>query len=166
MDGLAKLKPDAPHVLSLERGFACTNAACGAPLALPSMVVQLELAIRSYIAQYYHAWSICTESTCGARTNQTGVYSGRCLVQGCRGKTKQEYSDKELYNQLCYLDYLFDAERALAEIGDGPQRKYVQDTMQAHKESIGALHALVQQYLGRNGRRYVGLRKLFGFMRV
>ena len=166
IEALAKLREEPAQSLERERGFVCTNAACGKPLGLASMVVQLESAVRAYIARYYHASSVCTESACGARTNQTGVYSGRCLVPGCRGRTKQEYSDKDLYTQLCYLDYLFDAERALAEIGDAPYRKYVQDTIRAHKEAIDTLRASVQQYLGRNGRRYVDLRKLFGFMRV
>ena len=144
----------------------CTNAACAQPLGLASLVVQLETAIRAYIARYYHGYTVCTEPTCGVRTNQAGVYSGRCLAANCRGTTKREYSDKQLYTQLCYLDYLFDADRALAEVGDAPHRAYVHDTIRAHRAAIDALRAAVQEYLGRNGRRFVDLRKLFGFMRV
>ena len=163
---LAQLAPDAPHALGRDKGYVCTNAACAQPLGLASMVVQLETAIRAYIARYYHGYTVCTEPTCGVRTNQAGVYSGRCLAANCRGTTKREYSDKQLYTQLCYLDYLFDAERALAEVGDAPQRAYAHDTIRAHRAAIDALHAAVQEYLGRNGRRFVDLRKLFGFMRV
>ena len=139
---------------------------CGAQLGVPSLVVQLELAIRAHIARYYHGWTECTEPSCGAVTRMAGVYSGRCLVHGCRGRVTLRFSDKDLYTQLCFYDYLFDQERALAEVTDATQRANLRETLQRHAESLEALRGAVQQYLVRNGRRYVGLRKLFGFMRV
>ncbi|PKI84075.1 DNA-directed DNA polymerase [Malassezia vespertilionis] len=163
-EGLAQLRPETDSMLSLEHGFCCTQ--CTAPLRLPWLATQLELAIRTYIEQYYSGWTCCTESTCRTRTNQTGVYSARCLVSSCRGRVVPLYSDKDLYTQLCYFDYLLDTERVLQEAGDAPYRAYIQATAAAHKESISVLHGLVQQYLSRNGRRYVGLGKLFSFMRV
>ena len=145
LGALAQLAPDTPHALVREGGYMCTNAACAQPLGLASLVVQLETAIRAYIARYYHGYTVCTEPTCGVRTNQAGVYSGRCLAANCRGTTKREYSDKQLYTQLCYLDYLFDADRALAEVGDAPHRAYVHDTIRAHRAAIDALRAAVQE---------------------
>ena len=42
-----------------------------------------------------------------------GVYASRCLVKGCRGRVGPEYTDKELYDQLCYYASLVDVESAL-----------------------------------------------------
>ena len=164
-DGLAKLHAaHGARPLLSPAGFACVH--CGAQLGVPSLVVQLELAIRAHIARYYHGWTECTEPSCGAVTRMAGVYSGRCLVHGCRGRVTLRFSDKDLYTQLCFYDYLFDQERALAEVTDATQRANLREMLQRHAESLEALRGAVQQYLARNGRRYVGLRKLFGFMRV
>ena len=40
------------------------------------------------------------------------------------------------------------------------------EDMDAHRADIDALHGSVQSYLARNGRRFVGLGKLFSFMRM
>ncbi|WFD34023.1 DNA-directed DNA polymerase [Malassezia cuniculi] len=165
-DGLAALRDVQRATLTLAHGFCCQNERCGAPMSLPSMVVQLELAMRMHISQYYDGWTECTEPSCGAKTRMTGVYSGRCLVSGCRGKVAPQYSDKQLYTQLCYYDYLFDSQQALTEAGDAPHRAYIQDTFARHKETITTLHNSIQRYLGRSGRRYVGLGRLFSFMKV
>lgn len=165
-DGVAALREAPRATLTLEYGFCCQSERCGAPLSLASIAVQLELAVRRHIAKYYEGWTTCTEPSCGAETRMTGVYSGRCLVSGCKGKTGPQYSDKELYTQLCYYDYLFDSKQALAEAGDAPYRAYIQDTTTRHKETLAALRHSVQRYLGRSGRRYVGLGKLFSFMKV
>ena len=161
-DGIGRARDDG--VLSASRGVTC--GACQAPLGTPSLVVQLERAIREHIARYYRGWTTCTEPSCGAVTPMAGVYSGRCLVAGCRGKVVPQYSDKELYTQLCYMAYLFDPVQALAEIGDAAQRTYVREVLDTHRPMIDTLHATVQQYLARNGRRFVGLGKLFAFMRI
>ncbi|WFC99288.1 DNA-directed DNA polymerase [Malassezia yamatoensis] len=166
LEPLACLRSDAQQYITPGGGLVCTNSSCGQPLSAASVYVQLQTLIRSYIARYYEGVTVCSESTCQARTAQTGVYSGRCLVPACRGRTKLVYSDKELYTQLCYFAYLFDTDRALAEIGDGPQRPHVQDIIKKHQDKIHTMQQCVQQYLGRNARRYVDLRKLFAFMRM
>ncbi|WFD29013.1 DNA-directed DNA polymerase [Malassezia sp. CBS 17886] len=163
--GLSALQEHAPHpVLTAEHGFRCPS--CGASPSAASLAVQLELAIRRRIARYYQGVSTCSEPTCGAVTNAAGVYAGRCLVQGCRGRMALQYSDKDLYTQLCFYEYLFDADRALAEVGDGKGRAYVEATLKTHADTLAALRSVAQQYLGRNGRRYVALDKLFAFMRT
>ena len=144
--------------------LAC--AQCHASFSRASLVVQLELAIRRHIATYYEGKMTCTESSCRATTNMTGVYTGRCVATNCRGKVQAVYSDKALYTQLCYYAYLFDGAQALAESGETDLHTRVQDAIEAHHATLALLHATVQQYLSRNGRRYVGLGKLFAFMRV
>lgn len=165
-DGTAALRDVPRATLTKTHGFCCQAERCGAPLPLASIAVQLELAMRAHISRYYEGWTECTEPSCGAATRMTGVYSGRCLVAGCRGKVVPQYSDKDLYTQLCYYEYLFDGEQALAEAGDAPFRAYIQDTVTRHKDALATLRGSVQRYLSRSGRRYVGLDKLFAFMKV
>lgn len=95
-----------------------------------------------------------------------GVYSGRCVVPGCRGKVLAQYPDKALYTQLCYYAYLFDSTQAMAETSEAAQHLRLRDTIDARRADLDVLYATVQQYLARNARRFVGLDKLFSFMRM
>lgn len=153
---LARTPADTPWL-------AC--AKCRAPFARATLVVQLQRAIRSHVARYYDGQTTCTEPACRATTRQAGVYSGRCLAPGCRGQVQRVYSDKALYTQLCYYAYLFDAAKALEEAGQGAQRA-LRDRLETHKADMDVLRATVDAFLARNGRRYVGLGKLFAFLRV
>lgn len=76
------------------------------------------------------------------------------------------YSDKTLYTQLCYYAYLFDAAQALEEVSETSQRHALRDRLETHKADMEVLRATVDAFLARNGRRYVGLGKLFSFLRV
>lgn len=153
------------HAGRSERSWL-TCEACHARPALPSLVVQLQLAIRAHIARYYAGVSTCSEPACRARSDTTGVYSGRCVAPGCRGKVVPEYTDKALYTQLCYYAYVFDAAQAIAETTDATQHVRLRDTIDANRASIDALHLAVEQVLARNGRRFVRLGTLFSFMRM
>ena len=139
---------------------------CSTAWTLPSLVVQLQLAIRAHIARYYEGVQTCTEPSCRASSTMTGVYSGRCVVPGCRGKVLAQYPDKALYTQLCYYAYLFDSTQAMAETSEAAQHLRLRDTIDARRADLDVLYATVQQYLARNARRFVGLDKLFSFMRM
>ena len=93
------------------QGAKCPS--CSAELKPASLEVQLQLQIRQHIAKYYEGWTVCDDPTCGNRTRMMGVYGRRCLRPGCVGKVTFEYPDGQLYNQLRYYAYLFDAEKAL-----------------------------------------------------
>lgn len=160
----SSVRPLAHSARSEAAWLACE--ACHAPWPLASLVVQLQLAIRAHIAQYYQGIATCSEPSCRATSDMTGVYSGRCVVAGCRGKVVAQYTDKALYTQLCFFAYLFDAAQAVAETRDTAQQTRLQSIVDAHRADIDALHGTVQSYLARNGRRFVGLGKLFSFMRM
>ena len=153
----SRTRADAPWL-------ACE--ACRAPFPRATLVVQLELAIRAHVARYYEGQTTCTEPACRAVTRQAGVYSGRCVVPSCRGQVQRMYSDKTLYTQLCYYAYLFDAAQALEEVSETSQRHALRDRLETHKADMEVLRATVDAFLARNGRRYVGLGKLFSFLRV
>lgn len=155
------------------QGFTCSSASCRGrglvtAFSTSSVSIQLELAIRRHVSRYYTAWQVCNEPTCGVRTRMVGVYASRCLVQGCRGRVCPEYTDKELYDQLCYYSSLFDMEAALKKSKASPlpsaaaRNEVVRVLAARNRTALDALHGTVQRYLDRNDRRYVDLGKLFG----
>ncbi|CEH17452.1 dna polymerase alpha catalytic subunit [Ceraceosorus bombacis] len=142
-------------------GIACTHESCCAPFGLASLAIQLEQQIRQYIARFYEGWSVCTEPTCGAVTRLAGVYARRCLVSGCRGKTELRYSDKALYTQLCFLSSLFDADRCRENSKGRANHADVVACSTVSAKQLAHLYSIVDKYLQRSGRRFVGLEKLF-----
>jgi DNA polymerase alpha subunit A len=92
------------------RGAVCPS--CQKQMTSGSLLVQLDVQIRAWIAKYYECWTICDDPTCGNRTRSMSVYGRRCLQSGCRGTVQLEYTDVQLFNQLRYFAYLFDGEKA------------------------------------------------------
>lgn len=43
---------------------------------------------------------------------QQSIVGLRCTAEACHGRMQQEYSEKDLYVQLKYLESLFDVDRA------------------------------------------------------
>lgn len=86
----------------------------------------------------------------------------------------------QLYNQLLFYRHLFDTEKALSEVrgsarygksphsGDPERADTVSEEISAlaiaNKQTFSALVTAVDNYLDRNGRRFVDMKGLFGFM--
>lgn len=163
-------------------GLKCKN--CDTTIPCLSISAQLEHFIRHEISYYYEGWLSCSE--CGLQTRQVSVYGRRCITrQGtvhlCTGTMKYCYSDKQLYNQLLYLQSLFDVDKAKKRA-----LKPLYVSAASDKENVpaqmnqGELDALVEQsrplfdsfgtvvnkYLDDCGRRYVEMGSIFGFMRA
>lgn len=171
------------------KGIRCTNSSCSSILPLATITIQLELSIRCYISRYYSGWTCCSDPNCGSTTRMASVYAKRCLAvhdsksaalldatctTGCRGRVEQVYKDKQLYDQLVYLESLFDAARMREKLGGadgmGGSGKEWKDEVNAvldvNRRELEMLHKTVEKYLARNGRRYVNLSGLFRFMKV
>ncbi|QPG76721.1 hypothetical protein FOA43_004115 [Brettanomyces nanus] len=161
-------------------GVKCT--ACDSVIPWLSISAQLEHFIRHEISYYYAGWLVCSD--CGLHTRQVSVYGRRCIgehgtAHSCKGVMKYCYSNKQLYNQLLYLQSLFDVDKAKKR-----SLKSLHDPSIADKENVpvemnkGELDALVEQnresfevmkgvvnkYLEDCGRRYVDMGSIFGFM--
>ncbi|BGP09423.1 DNA-directed DNA polymerase alpha catalytic subunit pol1 [Rhodotorula toruloides] len=149
-----------------DHGFFCGNIECQASLPTPSLAVQLDLQLRGFISRFYEAWLVCDEPTCGNRTRMMSVYGKKCLVSGCRGAMHFEYSDAKLYDQLLYIDTLFDIERALNKVAGGAQQGPVQTRIEANRHVLEQLRKVVTKHLEKNGRRWVSMESLFSFMKV
>ncbi|KAI9686890.1 MAG: DNA-directed DNA polymerase alpha catalytic subunit pol1 [Bathelium mastoideum] len=153
-------------------GLACPRADCGAVLRNISIVAQLEAQVRRHTARYYEAWLLCDDPACGARTRQMSVYGHRCLGpkglgHGCLGKMGYEYGEKALYNQLLYLQGLFDVEKVKGQmVGtkvEGEARERLRVVVEMNRERFGTCMGVVKSHLDRSGRQWVAMDQLFGF---
>jgi DNA polymerase alpha subunit A len=110
-----------------------------------------------------------------------GINARKCLVNGCRGKVLIKYTDKELYDQLCYYEAVFDGQRCLDRLapsdGEGlstsstnaQQLALIQSRWLMNspaKKSMEYLREVVAKYTAKSGRRFVDLEGLFGWMKV
>ncbi|ODQ83210.1 hypothetical protein BABINDRAFT_159651 [Babjeviella inositovora NRRL Y-12698] len=154
-------------------GIKC--AACAAVLPTLRVTAQLERIIRAHISRYYAGWLVCDDSACGIATRQISVYGKRCIglsgtAHGCKGIMRYRYSDKALYNQLLYLDSIFDIEKAkkgLLKPFEGPEAlsHALVEALAVHNAVFfGVCRGVVQKYLSDCGRRYVDMGGLFNFM--
>jgi DNA polymerase alpha subunit A len=149
------------------RPTGITCLACSAALPPASITIQLENQIRAYISKYYLGWTLCDGEGCHARTRSMGVYGRRCLGftrPGCKGTVSLEYTDLMLYNQLLFLRMLFDADKALAATRGTGRHNDVRALAAANAAVLAAGVAVTDKYLDRNGRRWVDMGSLFGFM--
>lgn len=160
----ASLLDDAPTVSA--RGVTC--ASCDAAVHPASVCVQLENQIREKISRYYAGWTVCDgDDGCGARSRMMSVHGRRCLGwerEGCKGAVRLEYSDLKLYNQLLYYASLFDLEKALGQVRGSGKYDEVRALTTANQQRFQQLEQVVEGFLDRNGRRYVDMKGLFGFM--
>ncbi|ORZ24563.1 DNA polymerase family B-domain-containing protein [Absidia repens] len=101
-DGIGRLTADD----TMEYGLSCMQ--CHQDLFIPTIRIQLTLAIRSFIRRYYEGWLICDDPTCSNRTRAMSVFGRRCAVNGCQGAMSREYTDKQLYTQILYYSHALD----------------------------------------------------------
>ncbi|KAL0953645.1 hypothetical protein HGRIS_004849 [Hohenbuehelia grisea] len=137
---------------------------CQAPFSVGSLQMQLEAQIREHIGVYYEGWTICDDATCGNRTRAMGVYGRRCLKRGCPGTVAFEYSDAQLYNQLRYYAFLFDAEKAVKAAPAHSSIEEIRILGAKNADFLEMMAGTVIKYLDHCGRRWVDLSNIFSFM--
>uniref|UniRef100_A0A182QH19 DNA polymerase n=1 Tax=Anopheles farauti TaxID=69004 RepID=A0A182QH19_9DIPT len=86
---------------------------------LPAIVNELTLAIRADIRRFYQRWMVCDNPICGGNSRLYSHVAAKsnpyCLL--CRkGLLVLQYSETDLYNQLCYYQYMFDLEQHSAKL--------------------------------------------------
>ncbi|KAH8929184.1 hypothetical protein BT69DRAFT_1307109 [Atractiella rhizophila] len=147
-------------------GITCPQEDCLQLLPVPSIMVQLDLQIRSHVNRLYEAWLVCDDASCGHRTRMVCVYPTRCLQKGCRGSMQAEYSDSALYNQILFYDRLFDFELARTKAEGSPKFDEIYALSEHNKESLIQIRSVVQKHFDRCGRRFVDMGALFSFMKI
>ena len=152
-------------------GVNCPS--CQSPIKMTRLNAQLECKIRKEITTYYAGWVVCDDSSCGSRTRQVGVYGRNCVGQDgeCRGTVSYEMTDKTLYNQLLYLDSLFDMDKAKktalstssSETSDLSITE-VNALAEQNRERFEVPRQVISKYLSNCGRRYVDMHSIFSFV--
>jgi DNA polymerase alpha subunit A len=154
-------------------GIQCPNSSCGQVLHNLSVIAQVESSIRQTLAKYYAGWLACDDPACGNRTRQMSVYGHRCLgpkglAMGCLGKMQWEYREKDVWNQLLYVQSLFDVDRASkGEQGlkiESEKKEKMKVLAELNRERFTTVKDVVGKWLERNGRQWVQMDSLFGFV--
>jgi DNA polymerase alpha subunit A len=156
-------------------GIQCPNSSCGQVLHNLSVIAQVESSIRQTLAKYYAGWLVCDDPACGNRTRQMSVYGHRCLgpkglATGCLGKMQWEYREKDVWNQLLYVQSLFDVDRASkGEQGvkiESEKKEMIEALARENRERFTTVKDVVGKWLERNGRQWVQMDSLFGFVKM
>ncbi|EDV42091.1 uncharacterized protein Dana_GF17808 [Drosophila ananassae] len=144
------------HVPVLQQ---CSNAECQtAPIQyLASVRNQLQLDIRRHVQRFYKNWLVCDHPDCNynTRTHTLKKDVRRPLCQKCKsGSLLRQYTERDLYNQLCYLRFMFDL---------GKQQLQQKPTLTPELEqAYQLLYETVDQHLQTSSYVVISLRKLFG----
>jgi DNA polymerase alpha subunit A len=152
-------------------GIKCPNNTCGQTLTTISVIAQVDSCIRQSLAKYYEGWLVCDDPGCANRTRQISVYGHRCLgpkglATGCLGKMGWEIKEKDIWNQLLYLQSLFDVDRVDKgvpgiKVDEGKEKRRV--LAEINRERFGTVQNTIGRWLERNGRQWVQMDSLFGF---
>uniref|UniRef100_A0AAQ5ZGX6 DNA polymerase n=1 Tax=Amphiprion ocellaris TaxID=80972 RepID=A0AAQ5ZGX6_AMPOC len=106
----------------------CCHLPCGgSPLDYSVNISnKLLLDIRRHIKKYYSGWLVCEDQACQNRTRRLPIAFSRHgpICPACtRATLRPEYSEKALYNQLCFYKFIFDWDYATAKVLQSDERK-------------------------------------------
>ncbi|XP_015196960.2 DNA polymerase alpha catalytic subunit isoform X1 [Lepisosteus oculatus] len=126
---------------------------------------KLVLDIRRHIRKYYSGWLVCEEQACQNRTQRLPLAFSRSgpMCPACMKATlRPEYSEKALYNQLCFYRYIFDWDYAYAKCLQSEERATVKQNRWSNLRDVYVkLRDVVEQTLATSGYSEVNLSKLF-----
>ncbi|XP_074657943.1 DNA polymerase alpha catalytic subunit-like [Tubulanus polymorphus] len=125
---------------------------------------QLSQAIRKHIRRYYENWLKCDDATCGSRTRRLPLQliKGHPICHECyRGVLKQEYTDTQLYHQLCFYQYVFDPEKAISKMSSVHEKDLARKRMTPFRDYYKLIRGTVDKALNQSAYSEVNLTKLF-----
>uniref|UniRef100_A0A8C5ESR8 DNA polymerase n=1 Tax=Gouania willdenowi TaxID=441366 RepID=A0A8C5ESR8_GOUWI len=125
---------------------------------------RLLLNIRRHVKKYYSGWLVCEDQACQNRTKRVPMAFSRHgpICPAChRATLRPEYSDKALYNQLCFYSFIFDWEYAAAKVLQADERSKTQHTYFIQKEAYKKLKEVPDKALVTSSYSEVNLAKLF-----
>nr|CBN81881.1 DNA polymerase alpha catalytic subunit [Dicentrarchus labrax] len=110
----------------------CCHTPCGSrPIDYTVNISnKLLLDIRRHIKKYYSGWLVCEDQACQNRTRRLPIAFSRHgpICPACtRATLRPEYSEKALYNQLCFYRFIFDWDYAAAKVPQGDERNVTSD---------------------------------------
>ena len=165
--------PSTPISVLTNNGLTCPRTECKKVISTLTLSAQLEAQIRQHTSRYYAAWLICDDPACGTQTRQMSVYGRRCLgpkglAYGCSGRMTWEYSEKALYNQLLFLQTMFDVDKSVEKLNK-PGAVKVEESEKVkilagmNRDRFAVCWDVVKGYLDKSGWGWVSMDSLFGY---
>lgn len=145
----------------------CCHIPCrGSPIEHPIQISnKLQLDIRRHIRRYYSGWLLCEDQACRNRTRRLPIAFSRSgpICPAClRSTLRPEYSEKALYNQLCFYRFIFDWEYAFKKVLSTEDRqKLNRESWNKDKDVYKMLKDVIDNILSTSGYSEVNLAKLF-----
>ncbi|KAG8009409.1 DNA polymerase alpha catalytic subunit [Nibea albiflora] len=124
---------------------------------------KLLLDIRRHIKKYYSGWLVCEDQACQNRTRRLPIAFSRHgpICPACtRATLRPEYSEKALYNQLCFYRFIFDWEYAVAKVLQPEERGRTKNWNREEKV-YRRLKEVPDKALATSGYSEINLAKLF-----
>ncbi|XP_033841473.1 DNA polymerase alpha catalytic subunit [Periophthalmus magnuspinnatus] len=124
---------------------------------------KLLLDIRRHIKKYYSGWLVCEDLACQNRTRRIPIAFSRHgpICPACtRATLRPEYSEKALYNQLCFYRFIFDWEHAVNKVLP-PDDKSRANHYNSEKDVYRRLKEVPDKALAISGYSEINLSKLF-----
>ncbi|XP_061614708.1 DNA polymerase alpha catalytic subunit isoform X2 [Phyllopteryx taeniolatus] len=150
----------------LEPSFLrCSHVPCGGrPLDYAFNISnKLLLDIRRHIKKYYSGWLVCEDQACQNRIRRLPIAFSRHgpICPACsRATLRPEYSEKALYNQICFYRFIFDWEHAVAKVLQGEEKARA-GWWNKEKEVYRKLKEVPEKALTASGYSEINLAKLF-----
>ncbi|XP_057680198.1 DNA polymerase alpha catalytic subunit isoform X1 [Corythoichthys intestinalis] len=150
----------------LEPSFLrCCHVSCGGrPIDYAFNISnKLLLDIRRHIKKYYSGWLVCEDQACQNRIRRLPIAFSRYgpICPACsRATLKPEYSEKALYNQICFYRFIFDWDHAVAKILQGEEKTRA-GRWNKEKEVYRKLKEVPEKALTASGYSEINLAKLF-----
>ncbi|XP_053715701.1 DNA polymerase alpha catalytic subunit isoform X2 [Synchiropus splendidus] len=124
---------------------------------------KLLLDIRRHIRKYYSGWLVCEDQACQNRTRRLPIAFSRHgpICPSCtRATLRPEYSEKALYNQLCFYRFIFDWDHAVNKVLQTDEKNRM-GRLNKEKEVYRKLKEVSDRALSTSGYSEINLAKLF-----
>ncbi|XP_047424576.1 DNA polymerase alpha catalytic subunit isoform X2 [Mugil cephalus] len=143
----------------------CRHIPCGCSPAdrIVNISNKLLLDIRRHIRKYYSGWLVCEDQACQNRTRRLPIAFSRHgpICSACtRATLRPEYSEKALYNQLCFYRFIFDWDYAVAKVLQPDEKSHV-TKFAPIKDAYRKLKEVPDKALASSGYSEINLAKLF-----
>uniref|UniRef100_A0A8C2ZNP8 DNA polymerase n=1 Tax=Cyclopterus lumpus TaxID=8103 RepID=A0A8C2ZNP8_CYCLU len=144
----------------------CCHVSCGSqPTDYPVNISnKLRHDIRRHIKKYYSGWLVCEDQACHNRTRRLPIAFSRHgpICPACtRATLRPEYSEKALYNQLCFYRFIFDWDQAAAKLPSGDERSKTVHKQTHAIDVYRTLKEVPDKALATSGYSEINLAKLF-----
>ncbi|XP_037135270.1 DNA polymerase alpha catalytic subunit [Syngnathus acus] len=150
----------------LEPSFLrCCHVPCGGrPIDYAFNISnKLLLDIRRHIKKYYSGWLVCEDQACQNRIRRLPIAFSRHgpICPSCsRAILRPEYSEKALYNQICFYRFIFDWDYAVTKLLQGEEKSRA-GWYNKEKDVYRMLKEVPEKALTASGYSEINLAKLF-----